>query len=454
MDIEDSDGYSTQSGTSFSAPMVSGAVALLKSLDPDLTPTQVKEILTGTGTIIQVCNSPRSHPSEVCPEEEQEWRKLNAGAAVRELLRRSVKANIDLTLAENPDRAALLSTVDLSIPVKNEGDYTWNFHMDATVCAPGGAGYVYQLPLPNLIKPGGTAVFPLSFEASEPGTWKVDVGAFRDSAEVDPQRSSSLDEDELHIFVPRGPGATRPVRTPTSQPDAATAGAMATSPPDAQPTATTPASKGVPAGAREVKCVEQQEGEAAGLAGKDANVVLVADTSGSMDGPKIREVKRTALDFFINVSDPAEYIGLLDFDDDVRVVVELSARGSVSQADWERAVNSLDSNGGTAFYDGVVYAIDMLEEIGSRERVNIILALTDGADSDSRMSLSDVISRLEQATVPITLYALAYGGSGGYDKGVLDELARAGGTIRSIEGTPEGTEQLFIVLASVFSQSN
>ena len=152
MDIEDSDGYSHQSGTSFSAPMVSGAVALLKALEPSLTPTQIKEILTATGTIIQVCNSDRSHPSEVCPEEEQEWRNLDAGAAVKEVLRRSVKANIDLTLADNPDRAALLSSVDLEIPVKNEGDYTWSFHMDATVCAPSGAGYVYQLPLPNLIQ--------------------------------------------------------------------------------------------------------------------------------------------------------------------------------------------------------------------------------------------------------------------------------------------------------------
>ena len=445
MDIEDSDGYSHQSGTSFSAPMVSGAVALLKALEPSLTPTQIKEILTATGTIIQVCNSDRSHPSEVCPEEEQEWRNLDAGAAVKEVLRRSVKANIDLTLADNPDRAALLSSVDLEIPVKNEGDYTWSFHMDATVCAPSGAGYVYQLPLPNLIRPGGTAVFPLSFEATEPGTWRVDVGAYRDSAEADPQRSSSLDEDELHIFVRGGGRAAQPAQ-PTGQTEEAPTTASESG---ATPAGTTPA----PDGAREVKCVAQQEGEAAGLAGKDANVVLVADTSGSMDGAKIQEVKRTALDFFGNVTDPAEFVALLDFDDHVREVIELSARGSITDAEWENAVATLDSDGGTAFYDAVVYAVDMLEEIGARDRVNIIIALTDGEDSDSRASFSDAIAKLEGATVPITLFTVAYGGSGGYNKNVLDQLAIAGGSIRSIPGDPESTEQLFIVLATVFARS-
>ena len=203
-----------------------------------------------------------------------------------------------------------------------------------------------------------------------------------------------------------------------------------------------------------MRCVAQQEGEAAGLAGRDANVVLVADTSGSMEGEKIQELKRTALDFFVNVNHPAEFIGLLDFDDDVREVVELSARGSVSDADWERAVASLDSDGGTAFYDAVVYAVDMLEEVGSKERVNIIIALTDGEDSESRLGLGDAITALQEATVPISLYTVAYGGSGDYNKGVLDQLAATGGTIRSIPGSPESTEQLFIVLATVFSTSN
>ncbi len=42
--------YTTASGTSFSAPQVSGAIALMLEADPDLTPAQIKVILSATAT--------------------------------------------------------------------------------------------------------------------------------------------------------------------------------------------------------------------------------------------------------------------------------------------------------------------------------------------------------------------------------------------------------------------
>jgi subtilisin family serine protease len=38
-----------ESGTSMAAPIVTGAVALMKSINPKLTNTQIKEILRKTG---------------------------------------------------------------------------------------------------------------------------------------------------------------------------------------------------------------------------------------------------------------------------------------------------------------------------------------------------------------------------------------------------------------------
>ena len=346
LDIEDSDGYSYQTGTSFSAPMVTGAVALLRALDPELSPSQIKQILPSYSSLVRVCNSYRSHPDDPCADEEQEWRSLDAGGAVSELLRRSVKANIDLTRATNPKNAALDTEVNLDIPVKNVGEYTWNFHMDALVCAPSGSGFLYQLPLGHLINPGGEGVFNVSFDASEFGEWDITVGAFRDDIVVDPQRSSSLDQDQLTIFVPGGTGSSSQA-TPTPTPTIEVTVVVATEAPTYTPSpgatveGTEELPEGAPGDATAVKCVQQEEGEAAGLAGRDANVILVADTSGSMDGGKIIALRETAKDFFRNVTDPAEYVGLVAFDSSVRTVIDLTAKGSISDVEWDQAVEGL-----------------------------------------------------------------------------------------------------------------
>ena len=44
------DGYGLQSGTSYSAALVSGAAALAWSIDPNLTPDQVQNLLYSTAT--------------------------------------------------------------------------------------------------------------------------------------------------------------------------------------------------------------------------------------------------------------------------------------------------------------------------------------------------------------------------------------------------------------------
>ena len=71
-----------------------------------------------------------------------------------------------------------------------------------------------------------------------------------------------------------------------------------------------------------------------------------------------------------------------------------------------------------------------------------------------RNGLSDVVARIEGSSIPLTVYTIGYGGAGDYDLSVLNQVAAAGGTIRAIPGTPESTQQLFTVLASVFSRGN
>ena len=48
-------GYNPDGGTSFAAPMVTGSVALLKAIDPNINPVQVRELLRSTADDHDIC---------------------------------------------------------------------------------------------------------------------------------------------------------------------------------------------------------------------------------------------------------------------------------------------------------------------------------------------------------------------------------------------------------------
>ena len=71
------------SGTSFAAPAVTAAVAMLKSIKPDATPSEIKERLIETADVISICTVNESP----CPIPKLEnWRFLRIDRAVTELI--------------------------------------------------------------------------------------------------------------------------------------------------------------------------------------------------------------------------------------------------------------------------------------------------------------------------------------------------------------------------------
>ena len=103
--------YSELRGTSFSAPLVTGVVALLRSIEPNLTPEEIRTILIETADIVRVDSNRRKGCGDAEPAD---WKRVNAGRAVAEAIRRADARIIEL--APTPKPSAARPTPPMAVP--------------------------------------------------------------------------------------------------------------------------------------------------------------------------------------------------------------------------------------------------------------------------------------------------------------------------------------------------
>ena len=174
--LEAESSYKLLEGTSLSAPMVTGAVALLKALDPTLTPEKIKQILVSTGPLADVCNF--TFPP--CPDHDQgHWPILDSGEAVSSLLWPSIDAAIDLDRQDLND-AASGSGVELTFPVVNTGSKDWTFYLSVEAKSPSGEAHAFG-PMHNHVAAGESHPFKLNLKGDpvEVGEWSFIVKLYR-----------------------------------------------------------------------------------------------------------------------------------------------------------------------------------------------------------------------------------------------------------------------------------
>lgn len=182
---------------------------------------------------------------------------------------------------------------------------------------------------------------------------------------------------------------------------------------------------------------------------RHTNVVLVVDTSGSMEGDKIRNVKEALRAFVEQIKGTEEAVALVEFYSYVDTLVPLN-RLSSNRDDLLRAIDDLVAEGDTALLDAVYEAYVALQRLGDAERINAIVVMTDGKENYSNISLdrlSDQMRRGNETGVPVIVFAVAYGGDADY--GTLRALAQAtDGQV--YEGTLETIRQLYKILSTYF----
>jgi Ca-activated chloride channel family protein len=178
---------------------------------------------------------------------------------------------------------------------------------------------------------------------------------------------------------------------------------------------------------------------------KPSSVLELIDISGSMEEPTADgrtkmdgaiEGAQNTLEHFRGTDEVGVWVFTTYLSDDrSQVTLELrpvEALGSdretlaVSLGDLRRAAKA-----GTPLYDAVASAFDYMSERAQPGRINAIVLLSDGIDTDSTMSLDSLVAKLNSANreggddAPVRVFAIAYGGDA--DQAALGRIAQASG---------------------------
>ncbi len=149
-------------------------------------------------------------------------------------------------------------------------------------------------------------------------------------------------------------------------------------------------------------------------------VVLVVDYSGSMaeidaSGARKIDTLKRAVRTFLELIPEGSQVAVVAFSDAIRVISPFTT----DTTQVRRAVDQLEPDGGTRYYDAVVEALNVISEVSGRRA---LVALTDGEDTSSNATLSDAAVAAQSLGLP--LYTLGLGQENAIASDELRELAQ------------------------------
>lgn len=138
--------------------------------------------------------------------------------------------------------------------------------------------------------------------------------------------------------------------------------------------------------------------------GRTVYMMLVIDTSGSMEGDRIKGV-RAGLQTAIQEINPGNQVGLIAFSDKVRVLVPLAPFDTLQHKRLLAAVDSLQADGSTALYDGMAVGLAQLMEHHKTDPNGLfrLLLLSDGERTTGLefKQIKDILQFSDVRTYPI-----------------------------------------------------
>ncbi len=150
-----------------------------------------------------------------------------------------------------------------------------------------------------------------------------------------------------------------------------------------------------------------------------ANVAIVLDKSGSMDGDKIQYAREAAI-MAIKRLDERDIVSVVSYDSQVQVVVPATAVHN-QQAIYA-AIRHIQADGNTALFAGVSKGANELRTFLSRNRVNRVILLSDGLANvgpQSASELGELGASLAKEGISVTTIGLGLG----YNEDLMTRLA-------------------------------
>ena len=182
------------------------------------------------------------------------------------------------------------------------------------------------------------------------------------------------------------------------------------------------------------------------LSKRNADVVLLIDTSASMEGDKIRGAEDAAK-AFIELLSPGDSLSAVIFGADVEWMARDLRMDHQGKEEAKRSIDHLIPDGDTSLYQAVSEGYQFLEQRGPG-RTRALIVLSDGKDTKRTPSLSDLIGRFKSGKGgSIFVFTIGYGADA--DPETLEEISKQT-KAKYYKGSVDSIRKVFAELATFF----
>lgn len=150
-----------------------------------------------------------------------------------------------------------------------------------------------------------------------------------------------------------------------------------------------------------------------------ANVAIVLDKSGSMNGEKMHRAKEAAM-LAVDLLNNNDIVSVISYDDTVQVLVP--ATRATDKTAITSAIERMNADGSTALFAGVSKGAAEVRKFLDKERVNRVILLSDGQANvgpSSPTELGELGASLSKDGITVTTIGLGHG----YNEDLMTNLA-------------------------------
>ena len=155
------------------------------------------------------------------------------------------------------------------------------------------------------------------------------------------------------------------------------------------------------------------------------SILLVVDTSESMEGGKLARTKAALHGFVDQMRGDRDQVGLVEFGSGVKRFGAPQLMDAEGRRQISLLIEGMEAGGSTRLIDAVSAALGEFADVAEAEATYAIVVMTDGRDNDSEHRLRDLRQAVLGARIPVSIHSVAFGRDA--DGRLLGELARIGG---------------------------